>query len=543
MNNNELIEKWKIAFQNDKKILKKLSKMNELNDNDKFFTKLFFDNKKIIARIGEGYGQLNKLTVKLIAISFAKTLTNYKKEAINLDILISSDGSPEAKSFLEIIANVFESKGITSTAFKSYAGYDQKFVCRTIKKLNLDAGIMIEKSIFNDKVFNVFFINSEGIHFNKEFVEQIKLEMENHNIFEIKTNPAKTQFLSNSKVISDYVGKVLSLSNRKGDQKKIKIAISNYNSSVTQILKKILGNMDFNYVVNNNLNKGNIHQKKKINKKTYSNFYWRDIIFSKKNKCSMLICPSKNGSQLNLFVSHGRNFVYLDSNEITLMFLNFFLINMNIGSKKITNSYIGTDIPPIQSVKNIINKYNLELLITGDVEVVENKYLLFYWNQESQFIFGENKIIEFGFHHLIIRFLEMLNYYETQRLNIYSQKNILIKMYGHYTTHTIILNFDLYKLNFWLDNIYESNTNKKYPIDIVTRYQSKNILNQNLIAKVSLKSGIELFIKFNYINRKIIIYIRLEDEQHTLLNKNKFVQNVFISKINSTIKNDLKKFL
>jgi hypothetical protein len=56
------------------------------------------------------------------------------------------------------------------------------------------------------------------------------------------------------------------------------------------------------------------------------------------------------------------------------------------------------------------------LSVSEDVDISDNKFLLFYWNQDSQFIFGENNLIEFGFHHLIIKFLEMINYYKTHLL-------------------------------------------------------------------------------------------------------------------------------
>ncbi len=542
MDNNEILSKWKKEFDDDKKLLKKLSKIIGTNDEKKFFEKLFFDEKKIIARIGVSYGTLNKLTVKLIAHSFAKIMVDNNSDKSKIDILISSDGSPEIKSFLKDIADVFEFEGITSTAFNLYNGYDKKFICRTVKKLELDGSIIIEKNIYNDEVFNVFFIDKNGLNIKKNILETIKLEMDNYNIFSVQSRTAKVQFLSNNKIISDYISKILSLSNRKHDRRKIKIGVSNYNDGVTKILKKILGNMDFNYVINNNINKGNIYKKKTKTPKTYTNFYRKDIAFAMKNKCHILICTTKNGSELILFILNGKQVIYLDSNDITLMFLNFFLTEINTNYNNFSNSYIGTDIPPIQSIKNLINKYNLELFVTENLQIVKNKYLLFYWNQDGQFIFGENKIIEFGFHHLIIKILEMINYYETQRLNIYSQKNILSKMYGDYKTYTLIYNDDLYKFNLWLDNIQNSRTNEWFQIDNVTRFKISNDLHENLIAKIVLKSGVEFFIKFNYINRKIIIYIRLENTITSIWSK-KNVAKKYIHKVNYIIKKDLKDFI
>ncbi|MGL5732966.1 MAG: hypothetical protein ACRCXE_02775 [Metamycoplasmataceae bacterium] len=539
MGNNEIINKWKSALVDDKNAIRKLSKIAELSDNDPFFAKLLFDSKKIVARIGVGYGKLNKLVAGIIAYSFANILKGYKINDKIIDVIVCSDGSPEIKSFINNIADVLAYEDVTVTAFKKFAGYDKKFVRRTINKLELSAGIFIERSIYNNDVFNIHFIDSTGNDFSDELLKNIETEINKNDIFSIKSKPAKIDFLSNNKLINDYIIKILSLSSRKGDQRKVKVTISNYNAGVTEILKKILGNMDFNYKINSHINKGNINIKKHRNDKSFINFYWRDIKFARKNKCDMLICPSRNGSALNLFIFNGRQVFHLDANEITLMFLNFFFIGINIDTKKIPNSYIGTDLPPIQNIKNLISKYNLELAISEDVKVIEDKFLLFYWNQNAQFIFGENYSTEFGFHHLIIRFLEMINYYKTQRLNLGSQRNVLAKMYGSYKTHTIILNYQLSRLYLFLDNINKSEFALKYPIEDVVRYEDLNILSENIIAKVILKTGEELLIKYNYINKKIVIFVRLENDNFKLWNKNHFTKNAFIKNITKLIKKSL----
>ena len=543
MENDEIINKWRDSFAEDKETLKKLSKLNNLTDDSPFFSNLFFDSKKIIARLGIGYGKLNKLVINSLAYSFAEILKRRKMENDFIDVLVCSDGSPEIKSFLKNISDVLYSQKLVITAFKFYAGYDIKFVCRTIGRLKITAGIYIERSIYNNNIFNVFFIDHKGNYFGEEFFQEIKTEMSKHDIFSIKSQPSKVDFLSNNKVINDYTQKLLSLSNRKGDQRKVKVAISNYNNGVTKILQKILGNMDFNYIINNKINKGNIHQKKNRNDRTFNSFYKRDILFSKENKCDMLICPSKNGTELNLFVFNGRQVFHLDANEITLMFLNFFLIEVNISTKKLPNSYIGTDMPPIQSIKNLIKKYNLELSVSEDIKISNDKFLLFYWNQNSQFIFGENTIIEFGFYHLIIKFLEMINYYKTQRLTIPALRNILTKMYGSYKTHIIILDFDLSILYALLDNINNSLLNEKFPVENTIIFEHSTVLNENLIAKILLKNGVELLIKFNYLNKKIVIFIRLEDINNKIWSRDHISKNSFVKHLNSIIKKDLKHII
>jgi phosphomannomutase len=328
--------------------------------------------------LGVGYGKLNKLVVNQIAYSFSRILRRRKKERQTIDVLVCSDGAPELKEFLKNISDVFYAQKQTVTAFKSYSGYDIKFVCRTINKLKITAGIYIERSIYNDNIFSIFFIDGNGNYFGEEFIEELKEDISKHDIFTIKSQTAKVDFLSNHRVVNDYVQKLLSLSNRKGDQRRTKIAISNYNNGVTDIIQKILGNMDFNYLINNKINKGNIHQSKNINDKVFTRFYRRDISFAKENKCDMLICPSKNGTELNLFVFNGRQVFHLDANEISLMFLNYFLIEVNISTKKLPNSYIGTDIPPIQSIQNLIKKYDLALSVSEDIKPDDDKFLLFY---------------------------------------------------------------------------------------------------------------------------------------------------------------------
>ncbi len=543
MENDEIINKWKLSFAEDKDTLKKLSKLNNISTDNPFFSNLFFDSKKIIARLGIGYGKLNKLVINSIAYSFGEILKKMNDTKDFIDILVCSDGSPEIKPFLKNISDVFYAQKLVITAFKSYAGYDIKFICRTIGRLKISAGIYIERSIYNNNIFNVFFIDHKGNYFSEEFFQEMKNEMSKHDIFSINSQSSKVDFLSNNRVINDYTQKLLSLSNRKGDQKKIKIAISNYNNGVTNILQKILGNMDFNYIINNNINKGNVHQSKNRNERSFTSFYKRDIFFSKENKCDMLICPSKNGTELNLFVFNGRQVFYLDANEITLMFLNFFLIEVNISTKKLPNSYIGTDIPPIQSIKNLIKKYNLELSVSEDVKASDDKFLLFYWNQNSEFIFGENTIIEFGFYHLIVKFLEMINYYKTQRLTIPALRNILTKMYGSYKTHIIILNFDLTRLYSFLNNINNSLLNTKFPVENIVIFEHSTVLNENLIANILLKNGIELLVKFNYLNRKIVIFTRLEDVNSKIWSRDYISKNSFVKHLTSIIKKDLKHII
>ncbi|MGL5643647.1 MAG: hypothetical protein ACRCW3_02635 [Metamycoplasmataceae bacterium] len=539
MRNTEIINKWKTALVDDKNSTIKLSKIKDLTDDDPFFNKLLFDSKKIVARIGVGYGKLNKLVIELIAYSFASILKKNSNNDKGIDVIVCSDGSEEIKAFLSNIADVFAYEDLTVTAFKKFTGYDKKFVRRTINKLELSAGIFIERSIYNNDIFNIYFIDSTGNDFSKDFLNSIEEEINNKDIFSIKSKPAKIDFLSNNKLINDYIQKILSLSSRKGDQRKVKITISNYNEGVTEILKKILGNMDFNYKINTNINKGNINIKKHRNDGSFINFYWRDIRFARKNKCDMLICPSKNGSALNLFIFNGRQVFHLDANEITLMFLNSFFIGINIDTKKIPNSYIGTDLPPIPSIKNLIKKYDLELAISEDIKRLDEKYLLFYWNQNSQFIFGENSSTEFGFHHLIIRFLEMINYYKTQRLSLGSQRNVLAKMYGSYKTHIVILNYPLSRLYLFLDNINKSDFANKFPIENIVRYEDLNILSENLIARIILKTGEELLVKYNYINKKIVVFVRLENDNLKLWNRNHFTKNAFIKNISKLMKKDL----
>lgn len=542
MKNDELLNEWKNAFKDDKASLRKLMKLSNVDDDHPFFSKLFFDSKKIVSKIGLGYGKLNILTIKLIANSFANVLKEKNNEKSHIDILVCNDGAKETKHFLKNISEVFSAKKIAVTAFQSNVGYDKKFICRTVKKLELEAAIFIDRSTYNDEIFNIRFIDNKGFDFEEEMINLIKREIEEYNVFDIKSAPAKIDYLSNSRIVNDYVEKILSLSSRKGDQRKIKIAVSNYNEGVTEILKKILGNMDFNYIINKNItNKININQKSKRNEKTYINYFRKDINFARKNKSSLLICPSKNGSELNLFVFNGRQVVYLDANEITLMFLNFFLIEMNIDNKKLNNFYIGTDIAPIKSIKNLINKYNLELIVSEDIKLPKDKYLLFYWNQNSQFIFGGNKIIEFGFHHLVVRFLEMLNYYKTQRLNIISQRNILIKMYGNYKTHVMILNHDLSELHSWLLNVKDSWINERYPIENIVMFQNIKHFGENMIAKIILKSGVELFIKFNYLNRRVVIFLRTKGDDSRIWTKDYMIRNSNIKNLSFAIRKDIKR--
>jgi hypothetical protein len=110
----------------------------------------------------------------------------------------------------------------------------------------------------------------------------------------------------------------------------------------------------------------------------------------------------------------------------------------------------------------------------------------------------------------------MINYYKTQRLTIPSVRNVLSKMYGSYKTHIIVLDFEVNRLYKFMENINHTHFKNKFPIKSTALFNHSSVLNENLIAKISLKDGTDLFFKFNYMNKKILVFVRLEETVHKL---------------------------
>lgn len=74
-----------------------------------FAQHLFFNDNKIIAKLGDGSNALNPDTVIAIAYSLASTLEH--KETKNKKVFIGSDLNEESLLFSSIIASVLSSKG------------------------------------------------------------------------------------------------------------------------------------------------------------------------------------------------------------------------------------------------------------------------------------------------------------------------------------------------------------------------------------------------------------------------------------------------
>ncbi|MGL4343396.1 MAG: hypothetical protein ACRCRZ_02445 [Metamycoplasmataceae bacterium] len=537
ININSDIDNWKKQFPNEKNFFKKLLK-NNLDEKNPFFQKIELKDNYFISEIGIGYNRFNKLTIKSMAKSFIELMDNK-----NIDILLAND-STLSTFLLKEIASFLSSQNIKITAFKNFTNFDKKFTCKIVTKLSLDAAIFIETNTFDNKLFNLYFINNLGENFDHSFLEKLIKKTYQNDLFSITNkNIFNIDFLSNTKIIDEYVSKVLSIETRVNDQKKIKISIVNYNEGLTLILKKIFGKMDYFYIIDNKIKNKSFYQKNKKNHEKI--FFKKNILNAKRKGCDLLIASLPNSTQLFLFYIHKNTVIQLNSENLSLIFINQFISDLKRNNSNISNSYISTDILPSDPILKVIKKYNLKLFLHDYPLLNNNEYLLYHWNSNDQYVFGENKIIDYSFHHLIVKILEILNYFKTQKTNVFNEQKKLFKIYGNYERIKFYFFNDPNKTISYFKSIFETKKIKKIKIKKIIFNNVTNFLDEEYkLITIELFNGIILTIKYNTVLRKnIFIYKILNDNSILLSNFNKsnnYKKCLKITKIISKEINDFK---
>lgn len=505
--------------KNFKKQFKKIEKVSleEVN----FFDDLNVGDDAIYGQYGIGYNKINIITFKKIIDVFLRVI-EYNDS--NEHVLISSDGSSECK---EIIQNVIRfDSDIKYLAFSNYEGFDRNFVLSTIKKINPKCSFHLSKSIYKKDFININIYDENGIKIKNEFLEKLINKLDK-NIDDLElTNDYSISFLNSELLIKIYVEKIYSLFNKTNNIRKTKIALSNRSNGIIQILTKLLGSQDFSYIVNNNIQNKNINLNslKFASHKTLKRYFWKDILFAIKEKANFLICFNQEGSQMFLFSIYKGRVVYLDSDLISLIFLNNFYNELSINFQKLSSVFVSSNNKPNSNMNKLIHKYKIPFkTITNNNFLVDN-FLLYFWNDYNQFVFGEKINQEFSIYHLIIKIVSIINYYNVQYGSIYKLLDVLKKMYGSFDIKerfAINIDEDEFKnkfINLWPDLVWDA-----------TVINSDKNISENQLWEIKIDNNITWNVKFNKINNKIF------------LNSYRLRTNNFWKEIK--IKNDIRRWI
>ena len=522
MNQAEIILKWKKYFENNKLILKELIKYENINLLEtNFLNPCPVINQSICAPIGVGLNKINTLTIRNFLATLIKHFNDWEDRDL---IFIGSDGTPKAQQLIKDLALLKLEKG-TFVTFENFDGFDKKFVSETIKKIKAKCGFFIQSSIYSPDLINVFFLDELGESYDAAFVKKINQEALNNNYFELELNEKIDIFyIENEKMIKIFVDKIEQLYTKRLNTKKTKIAISNHNQSVTKVLAKLLGHLDYAYVINDNVKPKNLFNSKMIDDREVELVYQKEIKFAQKTKSNILISFSPNGTQLMIFLVKRNSVTYLNKNLITLLFLHNFFNNLFLANKKLAKTWIASDYQPIPSIINLIYKYNLDFNPIKEVIYDPQNYLLYYWNNYNQFIFGEKRNVDFGIYNLFIKLLEILNFGILQSGGIQYLITNINMMYGHYQQIDAINDISLINLKNKIEKILSvpQSWSTYFIRDIKVNDHIKQ-MDEELLWTITFKNNDKFLIKYNHLINKAIITYYFEYSPKKLFSNYKYL--------------------
>lgn len=518
MNYSEELLKWEniLDINNDnylKKEIKKCKKNEILLNN--FFKDLKCSNEYIYGDYGVGYNKINFITIKQIIDILTENNWDSKKY-----FLISYDGNELIKNIIELL-NKYNDKKIKFLTFSNYEGVDKKFFSFIKRKLNIEKSIYISKSIYKSNTFNITIWNSDEKLKNNKLNEIINKLSENKKIYFEKTINDEMNFLNNDLIMKIFVDNISKISYEKKSLSNLKIAISNRSENVTKILTKLLGFKNFSYVINNKPKNKDISlydKKKYCNDFLIKKYFKSEINFAKRKKANLLISFNKEGSQLYLFLINKKNVLFLNSNKIVLYFLDDFYKNLEFDNKKIENVYISTNENPNDNILKLIEKYKIDFKKIENCDFISNDYLLIYWNNYNQIIFGEKINDEFSIYHIIVKLLFIIDYYFNQYNSLLPLINNIEKKYEKMKSEFVLFT----KKDF--HKIVES-LNEESDFSNIKINNYENVVSDEInICEFIYKKKYKTKIKHNNITNKTIICFYENEINNYLKNKIKIIK-------------------
>lgn len=532
---SDLLKKWVDFYGEKNRVLKKIES-TRVNFNIPFFKKLNAEYNSIEAKIGLGYSCFNELIIRALAKTIANFFIAHKKNPSDeIDLLVSTDNT-KIIFLLKEMAKVLTKFQIKITTFKEFTPYDKKYCCKMTKKLSLSGLIFIETNTYDQSVFNLFVYNQNGEPITeKDFYLNLVMPIEKDYPFQIEIENPKIDYLSNIKTVDEYVTKINAIESRGNDQKKTKIAIANLNAGTLKIVKKIFGKLDYRYYVAKPSKKRKALLVTSDNK--VKSYFAREIFYARRKKCNVLLCSFNNSSQLFLFILLKNQIVFLNSNEFSLLFIDTFIANLKRNNIQLNRAYISSDTLLIPQIEKLVRKYKLKHYIQNRPYQIEKQYLLYHWNSSNQFTFGDDKIIEFGFHHLILKMIEIINYFFTQKSNILVERNRLKKIYGISKTICSYENISKEKIVSYFRKVAQTKRVAKFKVEALSFPSNVNPFGEEInLISILFANELNLIILFNrIINKSKFIFYTPNSIQSEFNNLKNHQQKKIIRKIKKAI--------
>ena len=501
--------KWQKYFEDHKVIAKELTKYQDIDlSATNFFHPCQVINKRICAEIGVGLNKINSLTVRNFLALLVEYVHNLEEQDL---ILLAADGSEEAQELIKAATHLKLNKG-QFVVFENFEAFDKKFVGETIKRIKAKCGFFIQSSIYDAKLVEIFFLNYMGEYYDDEFVNKINQNAIENDYFNLElTNEPELYYIENDKMIKIFVDKIQQLYTKRLSTKLTKIAISNHNAGVTKILAKLVGHLDYAYVINPQPKKQHFFESKILDDHEIKSLYKKEIRFARKNRCNILITFDQSGSQLLIFLLQRKNIIFLNENLIALIFLHNFYNNLFLANKKLAKSSIASDCPPMQSVANLISKYKLEFHVIDQVVYDPQNYMLFYWNSYHQFIFGEKRNVHFGIYNTTIKLLEIINFALLQNGGLQHLIGNINMMYDPFVQIQWISDLNFHHLEQKINAlIKQPQLHELYKINFIKAYSETSKNEEQLLWTIAFANHNQLIIRQNILVDKIILAYRFQ---------------------------------
>lgn len=504
---NKELEKWNILFQKNKHIKNLLKKIEKLDiSKTNFFNDLKVCDHAIFGKYDVGYGSVNAITIKKIIEIFCEII-DYKN---NNYFLISSDGSEENTKIIDDVLHL-GNRNIKFITFAKYQGYDKKFISSIIKKIKPAGAIHISKSIFQKNLININLYGQNGNKITNIILEGIIKQIDKNVDNVIYEKEKNISFLNNNLLIKLFVEKISELFPKSNSIKKTKIAISNRSKGITKILSKLIGSQDFSYTINDKIKNNNISilDTKYLSDTKIKRYFKKDIKFAKQRKANFLIAFNQEGTQSFLFIINNSKVIYLNPNLIAMIFLHDFYNSLALTNKNLPNVFISSNENLNPNLEKIVKKYKIYFKKIRDNEFISKDYLLLFWNDYNQFVFGEKVNEEFTIYHLLIKIISIVDYYNNQYNSINALTNKLIRMYDDFEKEfRYFISNDINDFNKKIEYKFKETKNKKRIEELKKIELVENEDIEQELWQISLKNNSRIFIKYNRISQKIHISLK-----------------------------------
>ncbi|MCR8612914.1 MAG: lysylphosphatidylglycerol synthase domain-containing protein [Mycoplasma sp.] len=490
-------------WSNSKKLIsddyKNIKKYNNDKIDDLFNDSFSFSKNQVTSIVELGSGYFNKYTLTNM------TMELLNKIPIDKEILITHDGSENAKHFSFLMQSIFSQNDRKIISFKHNEGITKGFAYYFSHKYEMKYAIYLNS---NSKKLIIENVGTGVIDFN--FDSNLKEDVEYSDNWKINNENLKV--FSND-VIEDFSELVLSSIIDKNNLKDCSVLISSNSNYQTKLIEKIIGGSGIDYFISKRTTKNKIEKNKIYDKKILRRIFRE----TRAKKADVGIVQNFAGTKSSVIVKHKKRYAFLEDSEWVGIYLEYLSIK-NITGYIILSTSSNRLLFDLAKKNNIkVVTYNSNEDIIPIIKKYGKKDFLFGFDEGDGFI--NNKTLN---HDSIVDSLiisDMCNYFKSQSKSLYSMKKWAMNKSGS-----------------WKEKSFREKLNYEIINNLFKRINTKDELGGfKIVNKETISFGL------NY--KKIII--KFKDQKTLVLSQlNETLRQTYYFKDDENISNtirDIKK--